>query len=154
MGKNEYAYREVEKAFREDENFNKQKKADELGINPRTVYKILEKVRGKKNDRRSGSDRRKKRITQCGDINEFRDQFDDSVIIPKLIEEGIEKYLTKPDGEPAWMTDKDFREACGVPHGKWRRYAEDYKHIQAKKGDLHFWGHPDIIDEMRAALNR
>jgi hypothetical protein len=86
-------------------------------------------------------------------LDSFRQQYDDSLIIPAKIEEGIEKFL-KDGSEPAWMRDFEFREACGVPVAKWRRYADDYKGLQVKVGSEIIWGHPDIVDEMRRAVAR
>ena len=87
-------------------------------------------------------------------IEGFRNKFDDSVIIPKKIQEGIEKYLRDENGEPDYLHDRDFRELCDVSISKWRRYATEFKHLQVKKdGDI-YWGHPEIIDEMRRAVQR
>lgn len=87
-------------------------------------------------------------------LDAFRKAYDDSIIIPERIEEGINRYLTEA-GEPSWMSDRDFREALGVPVGKWRRYADDYRHLQVTvPGGGIVWGHPEIIDEMRKAVTR
>jgi len=82
----------------------------------------------------------------------FKQTFDNSIIIPKKITEGIDKYLMV-DGEPSYMSDTEFREACGLVVTKWRRYADEFKHLQCKipGGGTVYWGHPDIIDEMRKA---
>ena len=89
-----------------------------------------------------------------GGIDSFRRQYDDAIIIPKQIKLGINSYLVEPDGTPSWMKDRDFREACGVGHGKWRRYADDFKHLQVKVQGEVIWGHPEIIQEMRLAAQR
>jgi hypothetical protein len=89
-----------------------------------------------------------------GGLNRFRELYDDSVIVPSKIEEGIEKFLVNDRGEPDWMYDNDFREACGIPHNKWRRYADDYKHLQVRKEKTIIWGHPDIINAMRMVIAR
>jgi len=97
----------------------------------------------------------KKRVIQKGGIDSFLNQYDDSVIIPKKIEAGVEKHLQDSSGDPCWMRDKDFREACGVGLGKWRRHADEYKELQVTvPGEGVIWGHPDIIDEMRRAVQR
>jgi len=87
-------------------------------------------------------------------LDAFKMRYDDNVIIPRKIESGIEAHLTD-NGEPSWMRDREFREACGVPVSKWRRFADEYKHLQVKvPGDEIVWGHPKIIDEMRKAVQR
>ena len=90
-----------------------------------------------------------------GTLDEFKNEFDLSVIVPKKIEEGIEKYLRRPDGEPVYMFDWRFRELCKVSVTQWRRYADNYKYLQIKNknGEL-IWGHPDIIEEMKEVLLR
>jgi hypothetical protein len=97
---------------------------------------------------------RKTRVQKQG-LESFIDQFDDSVIIPRTIEEGVAAHLTNSAGEPCWMRDKEFRELCGVPIGRWRRYADEFKELQVTvAGGDTIWGHPDIIDEMRRAVQR
>ena len=85
---------------------------------------------------------------------DFCNRYDDSKIIPSKIESGVELHLMK-NGEPAAMKEHEFREACGVPVGKWRRYAEAYAHLQIKvPGGLVYWAHPAIIDRLREVINR
>jgi hypothetical protein len=154
------AYKIVEKLVKEEkktgEKFNRAKAAKELGIGLRTLQRWIKWIySGKRVERRVGKkDRRKPKEMVRGTLEDFKNQFDDSVVIPNAIEKGIEKHLMKPDGTPLYMRDQDFREACDVGPGKWRRYAEDYKHLQVKKDGVIYWGHPQIIDELRKAVNR
>lgn len=114
----------------------------ELGVKSSKVAAATAK---KKSGRAAGRGR---------DITQFQTIYDDNVKIPQLIEEGIEKHLRTADGTPAWLYDKEFREACGVPVSRWRRYADDYKHLQANaRGDI-VWAHPDIIQNIREMLLR
>lgn len=57
-------------------------------------------------------------------LDSFRQTYD----IPLRIEQGIKKYL-----KSVYMTDSEFREACGVHAGMWRRYADDDK-FKANRG--------------------
>lgn len=157
--RNVKAYNAVKKLVEKGKDFNDKEKALELGVHPRTVQKYAAKARKELNiatvDRRIGKkDRRAKKVLVGGTLDDFRNEFDDSVVIPNAIEEGIKKHLMKPDGTPLYMRDQDFREACDVGPGKWRRYAEDYKHLQVKKDSVIYWGHPEIIEELRKAVNR
>ena len=153
------AYNAVKDLVRKGEKFNRENKAKELGVHFRTISKYIAKARKELGivgeDRRSGKkDRRKSKSFKGGTLDDFRNRFDDSVLIPNVIENGIKKYLTKGDGTPLYMKDQDFRESCDVGAGKWRRYAEDYKHLQVKKDGVIYWGHPDIVDDLRKAVNR
>jgi len=151
--KNEEARKKFDELFKISPGFPELKKsiarkiAIDLNVNERTLYKWAKKFK-------PTMQTSNRMVIKCkGGIDDFRARYDDSVIIPQLIQDGIEKYLTL-NGEPAWMIDRDFREACGVAITKWRRYADDFKHLQASKDGQTFWGHPNIIDEMRKALNR
>lgn len=142
---------ELRKIWQEDKNFNKQRikeVAKQIGSTPKTVESYLldfkrEDVKVKVKKPKSG-----------GGLTKFKELFDDSHIIPQKIEEGIQKHLVNSKGEPDWMYDRDFREACGVSVNKWRRYADEYKHLQVRKDSLVIWGHPDIIEDMRLILQR
>ncbi len=127
---------------------NKTELAKRLGVHRATIRKVINKFR-------KGSiiqSTIKKGDISAGTLNEFRSKYDDGYIIPKKIEEGIDKCLVIND-EPGYMEDKDFRIKCGVSIGKWRRYAEEYKHLQVRKDGVIIWGHPDIIDKMREIIN-
>lgn len=120
--------------------------AKQLETDTSSVYKYLRDFRGEEVKPKI------KKPKSGGGIEKFREIFDDSLIVPKKIEEGIKKHLINSRGEPDWMYDRDFREACGVSVSKWRRYADDFKHLQVKKDGLIIWGHPDIIEEMRRVI--
>jgi len=140
---------EVERRFKENQNFDRDQAAKDLGVHERTVRKWVAAFRRSKAPKRIN-----RKLKPIGGLEAFRNQYDDSIIVPKQIEEGIVKCLVEPDGTPSWMRDRDFREACGVGPGKWRRYADDYKHLQVTvRGEI-IWGHPEIIDEMRMAAQR
>lgn len=153
---------EIKQKIREiwegDPKFPRGKTADKFGVHRRTIAKWIESFKKELTNAKPNVNTKKaaprKSFQRGGGIDNFLQKFDDSVIIPRAIQEGVEKYLTTADGSPDWMHDKDFREACGVPHAKWRRYADDFKYLQVKKGDLHCWGHPDIVETMRMAVNR
>lgn len=157
---NPEGYKIIERMVKQKKDIDALKMAMKLGVNDRTIYKWRQKARRVlgmdvviKDRRKKQHDRR--RFKGGGGIETFQNIFDDSVKVPHLIEEGIEKYLTNKDGEPDWMYDYAFREMCGVSVTKWRRYADQYKHLQVKASDGQLiWGHPDIIDEMREILLR
>lgn len=155
---NEYARKEVEKLWKASPNYPKftrteaEAAADKFGVNVRTIRKWISMF-NKPESRRVG--RRKPLTGNKGlSLDEFREKYDDSILIPTAIEDGIEKYLKRPDGTPIVRSDKEFMDLCNVISGKWRRYAEEYKHLQVKKHGVLYWAHPDIIDEVRSAVNR
>ena len=98
-------------------------------------------------------DVKKARVKCVPSIEDFINTYDDSICIPAKIEEGIKTLLTE-NGEPSYMHDKEFRDICGIPINKWRRYANQYQHLQVKTPDGIFWGHPDIIEDMKDAVRR
>lgn len=153
------AYNAIKELVKNGEEFGTGDKAAEFGVHRRTIGKYV--VRAKEElgiavkERRTGKkDRRKPKALTGGTLEDFRRQFDDSVVVPDAIEAGIKKHLMKRDGTPLYMRDSDFRDACDVGAGKWRRYADDYKHLQVKKDGVIYWAHPEIIDEIRKAVNR
>lgn len=76
----------------------------------------------------------------------FRQLFDRSLIIPRKIREKIGSYLK----DKGWDYDETFRQVCGVSSGDWRRFKDEFAHLQIKAPNGRWvWGHPDIIDEMR-----
>jgi hypothetical protein len=120
----------------------------ELDLDYSAVCKAIRRWdRGAKPPKRPPSKER-----SVGTLDEFKNEFDLSVIVPRKIDEGIERYLRRPDGEPMYMFDWRFRELCKVPVTQWRRYADNYKYLQVKNknGELH----PDIIEEMKEVLLR
>ena len=157
--KNVKAYEAVKELIKNKTIFDKKKKAKELGVHHRTVSKYMAKARAElgivDDERRTGrKDRRKPKSLKGGTLEDFRNQFDDSIVIPKAIDSGVKKHLINREGVPLYMKDQDFREACDVGPGKWRRYAEDYRHLQVKKDGVIYWSHPDIVEELRKAVNR
>lgn len=76
----------------------------------------------------------------------FRQLFDRSLIIPRKIREKIATHLK----DRGWDYDETFRQVCGVSSGDWRRFKDEFAHLQIKAPNGRWvWGHPDIIDEMR-----
>jgi hypothetical protein len=117
--KNIKAYNAVKELIEKGEYFNKKIKAKELGVHPRTISKYAAKAKKElgitDTNRRIGKkDRRKPKSFKGGTLDDFRNRFDDSVLIPNVIEDGIKKYLTRVDGTPLYMRDQDFRESCDV----------------------------------------
>ena len=150
MKKNTEAHIEVERRWKEDKLKTKSdriKAAEEIGIHPRTVGKWVTKLD-------AAQIKPKKMSTKCaaGGLDAFRSQYDFSVIVPKKIAAGVERHLRNGNGEPSYLGDQAFREACEVPIGKWRRYADEFKHLQVPTADGIVWGHPEIIDMMRRAV--
>ena len=147
MKKNTEAHIEIERRWKEDKKFDQEKAAQEIGVHIRTVGKWVVKLA-------AGRIKPRKVNTKCapGGLDAFRSQYDFSVIVPKKIAAGVEKHLRNGDGEPSYLGDQAFREACEVPIGKWRRYADEFKHLQVPTADGIVWGHPDIIDMMRRAV--
>lgn len=88
-----------------------------------------------------------------GTLDDFKKKYDDDLIVPRKIREGIERYLRTPDGQPKYLHDQHFRQLCGVSTTKWRRYADDFKHLQVNRNGI-IWGHPEIIEQMREVLLR
>lgn len=143
---------QLQKLFEKDNELNIAEACRKIGLNPSTGARYIRKL--KNADTSIPITEKIKKTSSGGGLDAFREQFDDSIIVPKAIERGIKDHLTNQRGEPDWKYDRDFREACGVSIGKWRRYADDYKHLQVQKDSLIIWGHPDIIDEMRRAIQR
>lgn len=126
-------------------NINRSKLAKKLGINRESVARIINKQTPKVSSL----------IEPVGkSLQDFIEQYDDSYIVPKLIEEGIEKYLRDQDGEPGYMEDREFRAVCGVSITKWRRYADSFRHLQIRKDNEIIWGHPEIIKKMKEIIAR
>ena len=147
MKKNEKAHIEIERRWKENKKFDHEKAAKDVGVHVRTVSKIVAKFT-------TAQVKPRKTNTKCapGGLDAFRNQYDFSVIVPKKIAAGVEKHLRNGNGEPSYLGDQAFREACEVPIGKWRRYADEFKHLQVPTADGIVWGHPEIIDMMRRAV--
>ena len=121
--------------------------ATKHGIPTTTFYRTLRRVQGKKPIQKRPKSQKK-------GIEAFRNQYDDGIIIPAKIEAAVEKHLQGADGAPCWMRDREFRELCGVSVSKWRRHADEFKGLQVVAQGEVVWGHPDIIEEMRRAVNK
>jgi hypothetical protein len=50
-----------------------------------------------------------------------------------------------------YLTDTEFREACDVPIGRWRRNAEDpeFKPYRLRLHEVTYWALPEMIRQMR-----
>jgi hypothetical protein len=121
-------------------------------MDPSSANKLVKRWEKGEGGRRKKKHGRK--IKGGGGIEAFEKLYDDDVIIPEKIENGIEEFLYDEDGSPDWLYDAEFRELCGVSVSKWRRYADDYKHLQVPvKGDL-IWAHPGIVDELRRRVRK
>ncbi len=147
MKKNEKAYAEIERRWKEDKKFDQITASVNVGVHERTVRKWVTKLA-------ADQIKPQKMSTKCaaGGLESFRKAYDFSVIVPKKIAAGVEKHLRNGNGEPSYLGDQAFREACEVPIGKWRRYADEFKHLQVPTSDGIVWGHPEIIDMMRRAV--
>jgi len=131
---------------------NKSKVAKQIPMDHSSVCKAIKKWESGK------VSKNKKKFTKKmrggGGLEAFQKLYDDDLIIPQKIDEGIEKYLYNEDGEPDWLYDREFRELCGVSISKWRRYADDYKHLQVRVKEDLVWAHPGIIEELRRMVQR
>ena len=78
-------------------------------------------------------------------LNEFKQKYDKSTIIPSKIREGIVTVLSR-----GWLYDAEFREACGVPPGNWRRFADDFSEYHTKRDGKIIWAMPEMIEQMEA----
>lgn len=75
-------------------------------------------------------------------IDAFRQTFD----IPLRIRQGIRRHLTS-----VYMTDQEFREACGVQATNWRRYADDDE-FRANRGKFSgqiYWASETMMSKMK-----
>ena len=138
----------LKKIWENDHNFDPHKASEEIKLNISSIYRY------KRDFESSNLANLIEKPKGGGGFEAFREKFDDSLIIPDKIKEGIKKFLVNGKGEPDCMYDQDFREACGIPPSKWRRYADDFKTLQVKKDNLIIWGHPEIIEQMRMVLQR
>lgn len=151
---------ELREIWRADPNFPRTETFRKIGLDESSGYKYIRQFKSEINlttniaKSKSKNRTNKTKFQPDGNLDDFRAKFDDSVVIPNLINEGVEKFLVDSEGDPSYMSDRKFREACGVPVGKWRRYADDFKYLQVSKDQQVWWGHPDIIEEMRKAVNR
>jgi hypothetical protein len=139
----------IEKGFKEDPNISIAF-ATKHGIPQVQFYRVRRRLQGQDKGAAKGPPKK----PQKSSIDSFLNQYDDSVIIPGIIEAGIKKHRSDSNGNPCWLKDKDFRELCDVSMVKWRRFADLYKELQVMaQGEL-VWGHEEIIAEMRRAVQR
>jgi len=80
----------------------------------------------------------------------FRKLYDKSLIVPEKIKEKISTYLK----EKGWEHDEQFRQVCGIRQVDWRKYRDEFSHLQVRVDGRLIWGHPEIIDEMREVVLR
>jgi len=148
MGKwDELIKTELEKGGTVDYSF-----ARKHGIPERSFRRVMQRLSGVENATKPKKPKQKK--SPATGLDDFLNQFDDSVIIPRQIEEGIKSHLQDKEGNPCWLKDNEFRTLCGVSTGRWRKFADAYTHLQVKVQGQIIWGHKDIIDEMRRAVQR
>jgi len=110
------------------------------------------KTKNKKKTNMKPNELPRKNFVNTNTLDKFREEHDYSVIIPKKIEIGIDKYLLTPEGKGAYLEDLKFRDLLGISPSVWRRYAKKFEHLQARHDGILYWGHPSIIDEMREAI--
>lgn len=72
----------------------------------------------------------------------FRQQYD----IKLRIRQGISTHL-----KSVYMTDQEFREACGVPSSEWRRYADEseFDGNRAKIRGVTYWASAKMVEQMK-----
>jgi len=74
-------------------------------------------------------------------LDQFRAQFD--------VREKIRAGLSRIGA--VYMTDTEFREFCGVPLNRWRRYAdlEEFLPFRLRLSDVLYWASAEMIGEMK-----
>jgi len=75
-------------------------------------------------------------------MDQFRSVFDIKLRICK----GVSTIL-----RGVYMTDQEFREACGIASNEWRRYADDSEFDACRcrlRGQI-MWAQPKMMKEMR-----
>ena len=75
-------------------------------------------------------------------LSVFRNQFD----VRLKIRKGIKRFLAG-----VYMTDQQFREACGVPATEWRRYADEseFDGFRVKVRGVLYWAQPKMVAQMK-----
>jgi hypothetical protein len=75
-------------------------------------------------------------------MDDFRKQYD----VPYKIREGVKKHL---DG--CYLTDQEFREACGVHVNVWRRHADsdEFREYQGRFSGTLYWAQTRMMSEMK-----
>ena len=76
-------------------------------------------------------------------MDQFRQQFD----VKLRIRQGVKKHL-----QGVYMTDQEFREACGISTTEWRRYSEEieFDTFRAKIRGQILWAAPKMLLEMKS----
>jgi hypothetical protein len=76
-------------------------------------------------------------------MDQFRQQFD----VKLRIRQGVKKHLAS-----VYMTDQEFREACGVSTTEWRRHSEEmeFDTFRAKIRGQILWAAPKMLVEMKS----
>lgn len=76
-------------------------------------------------------------------MDQFRQQFD----VKLRIRQGIKKHLSG-----VYMTDQEFREACGIASSDWRRYADEieFDKFRAKIRGQILWASEKMLLEMKS----
>lgn len=73
-------------------------------------------------------------------LEHFRAEHD----IALRIARGIERHLNG-----VYMTEQEFREACGINTTLFARYRDDFDQNRLRIGDKWFWAKPEMIAEMK-----
>ena len=75
-------------------------------------------------------------------LGDFRKVFD----VPLRIRDGVKRHLAG-----CYMTDQEFRDACGIHVGLWRRYADldEFKPCQGRFSGQLLWAQPKMMGEMK-----
>lgn len=76
-------------------------------------------------------------------MDQFRQQFD----VKLRIRQGVKKHL-----QSVYMSDQEFREACGVSSTEWRRYADEleFDSYRAKIRGQILWASAKMLVEMKS----
>lgn len=79
-------------------------------------------------------------------LDDFRKQYDEAY----KIREGIKRHLAAD----AYMTDPEFRDACGVHISRWRRYADEdeFRAYRIRVRSVLYWGSQSTIRAMRRII--
>ncbi|HAM41469.1 MAG TPA: hypothetical protein DCP69_09065 [Candidatus Omnitrophica bacterium] len=78
-------------------------------------------------------------------LQQFRAQFD----VRERIRVGLKTHLNG-----VYMTDQEFREACGIPAQDWRRFAdlEEFELYRWRHKTIVYWAQPKMLATMRETV--
>lgn len=78
-------------------------------------------------------------------LGQFRAQFD----VRERIRAGIKRHLNG-----VYMTDQEFREACGIPAQDWRRFADldEFEPYRWRYRAVIYWAQPKMIASMKETV--